>query len=79
MVLTMEEIWYIRNVVIHLKGSVDLQESIGRIEAKFKECAIMFSKPQALILVQLVIHWSPSPLGFIKLKVDVAILKITQL
>ena len=43
--LTMEEIWCIRNVVIHLKGFVDLQASLGRIEAKFKECAILFSKP----------------------------------
>nr|POF26873.1 hypothetical protein CFP56_45607 [Quercus suber] len=69
----MEEIWCIHNVVIHLKGSVDLQASIGRIGAKFKECAIVFSKPQAPIMVQPVIRWSPPPLGFIKLNVDAAI------
>ena len=45
MALTMEEIWCIRNVVIQLKGSIDLQASLGRIEAKFKECAIVLSKP----------------------------------
>ncbi|KAL0016598.1 hypothetical protein SO802_003667 [Lithocarpus litseifolius] len=43
------------------------------IGAKFKECAIVFSKPQAPIMVQPVIRWSPSPLGFIKLNVNAAI------
>ena len=55
MALTLEEIWYIRNAVIHLKGTVDIQASIGRIEAKFRDCANALSKPQASLLAHPVI------------------------
>ena len=63
----------IRNAVIHQKGPVDIQAAVGRIEAKFKECANVFSKPQASLSAQPVIRWSPPPLGVIKINVDAAI------
>ena len=40
---------------------------------KSKECAKVFSNPQTSLLVQHVIHWSPPPLGFVKLNVVAAI------
>ena len=46
MVLTLEEIWHTRNVVLHLKGSVDLQSSIGSISARLKECSLVFCHPE---------------------------------
>ncbi|KAL0006983.1 hypothetical protein SO802_008485 [Lithocarpus litseifolius] len=73
MALTLEEIWCICNAVIHQKGHVDLQASIGRIGAKFQECTKVFSKPQAPLMAQPVIRWSPPPSGFIKINVDAAI------
>ena len=73
MALTMEEIWCIRNAVIHLNGTVDLQASISRIGKKLNECAKVFFIPQAPLAEQPVVHWSPPPLGYTKLNVDAAI------
>ena len=73
MAFTLEEIWCIRNAVIHQKGPIDIQTAVDRIKAKFKECANVFSKPQASLTAQPVIQWSPPPLGFIKINVDAAI------
>ena len=78
MALTLEEIWCIRNAVIHQKGPIDLLASIGRIGEKFKECTRVFSYPQTSIMVQPVIRWSPPPLEFIKLNVDAAIAQNTS-
>ena len=77
MVLTLEEIWCIRNAVIHQKGPIDLLASIGRIREKFKECTIVFSYPRTS-MVQPVIRWSPPPLEFIKLNVAAAIAQNTS-
>ena len=78
MALTLKEIWYIRNAVIHQKGTTDLKASIGRIGEKFKECTRVFSHPQNSKMVQPVIHWSPPPSEFIKLNVDAAIAQNTS-
>ena len=73
MALTLEEIWCTRNAVIHLKGTIDLQASISRVWTKLNECAKVFFIPQAPLAEQPVVHWSPPPLGYIKLNVDAAI------
>ena len=73
MALTLEEIWCIRNAIIYLEGNIDLQESIRRIGTKLNECAKVFPFPQAPLAEQPVVHWSPPPLGYIKLNVDAAI------
>ena len=78
MALTLEEIWCIRNAVIHQKGPIDLLASIGGIGEKFKECARVFSYPQTFIMVQPVIRWSPPPPEFIKLNVDATIAQNTS-
>ena len=61
MALTLEEIWYIRNAIIHQKGPFDIQASIGRIGEKFKECSRVFSLPQNSLMAQPEIRWSPPP------------------
>ena len=73
MAFTLEEIWCTRNAVIHLKGTIDLQASISRVWTKLNECAKVFFIPQAPLAEQPVVHWSPPPLGYIKLNVDAAI------
>ena len=73
MALTLEEIWCTRNAIIHLEGTIDLQASISRIGTKLNECAKVFFIPQAPLAEQPVVHWSPPPLGYIKLNVDAAI------
>lgn len=73
MALTLEEIWCIRNAVIHQKGPTDLQASIGGIGEKFKECIRVFSHPQNSLIVQLESHWSLPLPKFIKLNMDAAI------
>ena len=73
MALTLEEIWCIHNAIIYLEGNIDLQESIRRIGTKLNECAKVFPFPQAPLAEQPVVHWSPPPLGYIKLNVDAAI------
>ena len=78
MALTLKEIWYIRNVVIHQKGTTDLKASIGRIGEKFKECTRVFSHPQNSKMAQPMIRWSPPPPEFIKLNVDAAIAQNTS-
>ena len=78
MALTLKEIWYIRNAVIHQKGTTNLKASIGRIGEKFKECTRVFSHPQNSKMAQLVIRWSPPPPKFIKLNVDAAIAQNTS-
>ena len=45
MALTLDEIWCIRNAIIHLEGTIDLQASISRIGTKLNECAKVFSFP----------------------------------
>ena len=78
MALTLKEIWYIYNTVIHQKGTTDLKASIGRIGEKFKERTRVFSQPQNSIMAQPVIRWSPPPPEFIKLNVDAAIAQNTS-
>ena len=73
MALTLEEIWYIHNTIIHQKGPFDIQASIGRIGEKFKEYSRVFSLPQNSLMAQPKIRWSPPPTNFVKLNVDAAI------
>ena len=73
MALTLKELWYIRNAIIHQKGPFDIQASIGRIGEKFKEYSRVFSLPQNSLMAQPKIRWSPPPTNFVKLNVDAAI------
>ena len=73
MALTLKELWYIRNAIIHQKGPFDIQASIGRIGEKFKEYPRVFSLPQNSLMAQPKIRWSPPPTNFVKLNVDAAI------
>nr|POE63825.1 putative ribonuclease h protein [Quercus suber] len=73
MAFTLEEIWHTRNVVLHLKGSTDLQASINNIGARPRECALVFSHTKARISAHSNVRWSLPPIGTIKLNVDVAV------
>ena len=73
MVLTLKEICHTRNVVLHLKDSVDLQSSISSIGARLKECSLVFSHLEIHMFAQPNVGCSPPSISTIKLNVDAAV------
>ena len=73
MAITLEEIWFIRNEVLHHKGPVDLQVASLRINAKFSEYCQVFSHFEAPSPEKNTAKWAPPPMGTIKMNVDAAL------
>ena len=72
MAITFEEIWFIRNEVLHHKGPVDLQAARLRINAKFSEYCRVFSQSEAFSPEKNAAKWAPPHVGIIKMNVDAA-------
>ncbi|KAL0016345.1 hypothetical protein SO802_003414 [Lithocarpus litseifolius] len=62
-----------KSCIIIMEGSTDLQASIDNIDARLRECSLVFSHTEARMSTHSNVRWAPPPIITIKLNVDATV------